>query len=148
MSEARPDPTWWRLALSGVRATDHQRHKAEPVGFDFVHVAVDDFSRVVYAEVLPDERVATCAAFLHRAVQWFHDQHDVTVRRVLTDNAMSYRRRNAWAAVCSALQVERRFIKPVLPLEQRQGRAVYPDAADRLGLRPTLDQQRPAHRSL
>jgi hypothetical protein len=46
-------------------------------------------SRTVYAEVLPDEQTATCAAFLHRAVQWFHDQHGVTVRRVLTDNALN-----------------------------------------------------------
>jgi transposase InsO family protein len=48
-------------------------------------------------------------------VQWFHDEHDVTIRRVLTDNAMSYRRGNAWAAVCSALQVKRRFTKPFCP---------------------------------
>jgi transposase InsO family protein len=105
----------WRL--SGERAVNHHLNKSrtEPLGFDFVHVAVDDFSRVVYAEVLPDERVATCAAFLHRAVKWFHQQHRVTVRRVLTDNAMSYRRGNAWAAVCSTLQVKRRFIKPFCP---------------------------------
>jgi len=55
------------------------------LGWDYVHVAVDDHSRVAYAEVLPDERAGTCAAFLHRACQWFHDQHRVTVRRVLTD---------------------------------------------------------------
>jgi transposase InsO family protein len=110
-----PDGGGWRL--DGANASNHDRNRkwAQPVGFDFVHVAVDDFSRVVYAEVLPDERVATCAAFLHRAVQWFHDQHGVTVRRVLTDNAMSYRRGNAWAAVCSALQLKRRFIKPFCP---------------------------------
>ena len=57
----------------------------------------------------------TVASFLHRAVQWFREQHGVTVRRVLTDNALSYRRGNAWAAVCSALQVRRRFIKPFCP---------------------------------
>ena len=105
----------WRL--DGPDASGHHlnRQRSEPIGFDFVHVAVDDYSRIVYAEVLPDERVATCAAFLHRAVLWFHQQHGVTVRRVLTDNAMSYRRGNAWAAVCSALQVKRRFIKPFCP---------------------------------
>ncbi len=103
----------WRL--DGERALNHRNDDREPVGFDFIHVAVDDFSRVVYAEVLPDERVATCAAFLHRAIGWFHDQHDVTIRRVLTDNALSYRRGNAWAAVCNALQVKRRFIKPFCP---------------------------------
>jgi hypothetical protein len=39
-------------------------------GWDYVHVAVDDHSRLAYAEVLPDERVASCAAFLRRAVAW------------------------------------------------------------------------------
>ncbi len=103
----------WRL--DGQRAINHKNTDRTPVGFDFIHVAVDDFSRVVYAEVLSDERVTTCAAFLHRAVQWFRERHGVTVRRVLTDNAMSYRRGNAWAAVCSALQVKRRFTKPFCP---------------------------------
>jgi len=110
-----PDGGGWRL--NGENASGHHRNRdrATPIGFDFIHVAIDDYSRVVYAEVLPDEKVATCAAFLHRAVQWFRQQHGVTVRRVLTDNAMSYRRGNAWAAVCTALQVKRRFIKPFCP---------------------------------
>ena len=108
-----PDGGGWRL--DGERAVNHRGRQGQPVGFDFIHVAVDDHSRVVYAEVLPDEKAPTCAAFLHRAVQWFHQQHGVTVRRVLTDNAMSYRRGTDWAAVCSALQLKRRFIKPFCP---------------------------------
>jgi transposase InsO family protein len=84
-------------------------------GFEYVHVAVDDHSRVTYAEIHPDETVSTCAAFLHRASQWFRQQHGVTVRRVLTDNAMSYRRGLAWAEVCTVLQIRRRFIKPGCP---------------------------------
>jgi transposase InsO family protein len=85
------------------------------LGWDYVHVAVDDHSRLAYAEVLPDERAGTCAEFLHRACLWFHDQHGVTVRRVLTDNAKSYRIGADWAAVCSALQIKRRFTKPGCP---------------------------------
>ena len=114
VAASRPVPLGGGWRLDGERHVNHHLHKSrtEPLGFDYVHVAVDDHSRVVYAEVLPDEKVATCAAFLHRAVQWFHGQHGVTVRRVLTDNAMSYRCGNAWAAVCSALQVKRRFIMP------------------------------------
>lgn len=83
-------------------------------GWDYVHVAVDDHSRLAYAEVLPDERATTCAGFLHRAVAWFR-QHGVVVRRVLTDNAKSYRTSHDWAAVCTALQIKRRFIKPGRP---------------------------------
>ena len=97
----------------------HGRATATPrgrgAGWDFVHVAVDDHSRIAYCEVLPDEKGPTCAAFLHRAAQWFHDTHGVTIRRVLTDNAMTYRHSRDWAAVCAALQIHRRFIKPHCP---------------------------------
>lgn len=83
-------------------------------GWDFVHVAIDDHSRVVYSEVLRDEKGPTCAAFLHRAAQWFHDAHGVTVRRVLTDNAKAYKGVH-WRAVCEALQIRRRYTKPRCP---------------------------------
>ena len=69
---------------------------------------------LAYAEVLPDERGSTCAAFLHRAVAWFRD-HGVTIRRVLTDNAKTYRVSTDWIAVCGALQIKRRFIRPGCP---------------------------------
>jgi len=84
------------------------------LGYDYVHSAVDDHTRLAYSEVLPDERDATSAAFLHRSLVWFRG-HGIVVRRVLTDNAMVYRRGGDWAAVCSAMQVKRRFIKPACP---------------------------------
>ena len=83
-------------------------------GWDYVHVAVDDHTRLAYAEVLPDEKALTCAGFLHRACAWFR-QRGVIVRRVLTDNAKAYRTSKDWAAVCTALQIKRRFIKPGCP---------------------------------
>jgi transposase InsO family protein len=89
--------------------------KGRGIGWDFVHVAIDDHSRVAYCEVLGDEKGPTCAEFLHRAAQWFHDTHHVTIRRVLTDNAWSYRHSRDWIAVCHALQIKRRFIKPHCP---------------------------------
>ena len=85
------------------------------IGWDYVHVAIDDHSRVAYCEVLPDEKGPTCAGFLHRAAQWFHDTHGVTIRRVLTDNAKNYLISADWIAVCSALQIKRRYIKPHCP---------------------------------
>ncbi len=84
-------------------------------GWDFVHVAIDDRTRVAYCELLPDEKGPTCAEFLHRAAKWFHDQHGVTIRRVLTDNAKTYRLSADWIAVCQALQIKRRFTKPHCP---------------------------------
>jgi transposase InsO family protein len=98
----------WRL--HGHREPSHGTWQ----GWDYVHVAVDDHSRVAYIEVLPDEKGDTCAGFLHRAVGWFRSR-GVIIRRVLTDNAWSYRRSAAWAAVCSALQIRRRFTKPGCP---------------------------------
>ena len=84
-------------------------------GWDFVHVAIDDHSRVAYVEVLADEKGVTCAEFLHRAAQWFLNTHGVTIRRVLTDNAKNYLISRDWIAVCSALQIKRRYIRPHCP---------------------------------
>lgn len=108
-----PEGGGWRL--NGPRATDRSRSRHSEVGMEYVHVAIDDHTRLAYAEIHPDEKAATCAEFLHRAAQWFHDTHQVTVRRVLTDNAKSYRVSHDWAAVCSVLQIKRRFIKPGCP---------------------------------
>jgi transposase InsO family protein len=58
-------------------------------GWEYVHVAVDDYSRVAYAEVLADERAATAVAFLRRAVAFF-ERHGIRVERVLTDNGPAY----------------------------------------------------------
>ncbi len=107
-----PDGGGWRV--HGRAATVDHRHKPLPIGFDYVHVAIDDHTRLAYVEVLPDERVAACAGFLTRAVAWFAGQ-DVTIERVLTDNAMSYRRGNAWIAACDQLGIGRRFIQPGHP---------------------------------
>jgi transposase InsO family protein len=82
-------------------------------GWDFVHVAVDDHSRVAYCEVHSDEKAVTCAGFLARAHAWFATQ-DVTVERVLTDNAKAYRG-HAWNQACDRLQVRPKYIKKRCP---------------------------------
>jgi len=102
-----------RRRLAGARA--QQQVKGRRIGYDYLHVAVDDHSRLAYIEVHPDEKEATCALFLHRAATWFHDQHRVRILRVLTDNALAYRRGSTWAAVCVALGIRRRFTKPGCP---------------------------------
>jgi transposase InsO family protein len=103
----------WRTDGPVNRGT--RRHDHAEVGFDYVHVAVDDHTRLAYAEILPDEKAGTCAQFLHRAAEHFHQVHHIAIRRVLTDNAWSYRRGREWAAVCSVLQIRPRFIKPGCP---------------------------------
>ncbi len=104
-----PDGGGWRL--HGRKEEVRGRGN----GWDYCHVAIDDHSRLAYVEVLPNERGTTCAAFLHRAATWFREQHGITVQRVLTDNAKSYRVARDWIAVCSALQIKRRYIKPGCP---------------------------------
>jgi transposase InsO family protein len=103
-----PDGGGWRVHGRSEEV------RGRGLGFDYVHVAIDDHSRLAYVEVLPDERVTACAGFLRRAVAWFAG-HDVTVIRVLTDNALSYRRGGAWITACADLGIGRRFIQPRHP---------------------------------
>ncbi|MFD1236066.1 integrase core domain-containing protein, partial [Pseudonocardia benzenivorans] len=84
------------------------------IGYDYLHVAVDDHTRLAYVEALPDERDVTAAGFLHRAVAWFRAR-GVRVLRILTDNALVYRRGHNWRAVCVALGLRRRFTRPGCP---------------------------------
>jgi transposase InsO family protein len=104
-----PDGGGWRL--HGRR----EEVRGRGIGYDYLHVAVDDHSRVAYVEALPDERDTTCAGFLHRAATWFREQHGVHVLRILTDNAKVYRIGSNWRAVCVALGIRRRFTKPGCP---------------------------------
>ena len=64
-------------------------HRNKGAGWDFVHVAIDDATRLAYAEVLPDERRASAAGFLVRALRWYRDQ-GVGVERVMSDNGSAY----------------------------------------------------------
>lgn len=76
----------------GHRVTGDRRNQARGVGWDVLHVALDDATRLVYAEFLPDERGRTTARFLVRALRWFRGQ-GIAVRRLLTDNGSPYRSR-------------------------------------------------------
>ncbi len=76
----------------GHRATGNRRDHRRGVGWEVLHVAIDDATRLVYAEVLPDERRYTTARFLVRALRWFAAQ-GISVERVLTDNGSAYRSR-------------------------------------------------------
>ena len=85
----------------------------EGAGYEFVHVCVDDFSRLAYVEVLADERAMTAVGFLRRAVAWFAAQ-GVRVARVMTDNGSAYRS-HAHALACRALAVRHSRTKPRRP---------------------------------
>ena len=108
-----------RIAGVGHRITGDRRHRARGVGWEYVHVAIDDCSRLSYAEVLRDERGETVAAFLRRAMRWFA-RRGVRIERVLSDNGSAYRSRVV-AAACQALRVAQRWTRPYRP--QTNGKA-------------------------
>lgn len=80
-----------------------RRRASRGAGWEYVHVAVDDHSRLAYVEVRADQRGATCAAFLQRAVAWLAARR-VVVRRVMSDNGSGYVSR-AFRTTCGALGI-------------------------------------------
>ena len=102
-----------RFWTTGKRIYGDQINRSRGAGWQALHVAIDDHSRWLYAEVLPSERAVHCAAFLARAVAAFADR-GIVVERVLSDNAKSYHG-NLWRDTCSELAIERRYTRPYRP---------------------------------
>lgn len=78
-----------RIRGVGHRIHGNRRTRQRGIGWEFVHVCIDDHSRVAYAEVLPDECGVTAEAFLRRALRWFR-RRGVATQAVLTDNGSCY----------------------------------------------------------
>jgi transposase InsO family protein len=93
-----------RILRVGHRIHGDRRQIVRGAGYEYAHVAVDDYSRVAYAEVLADQRGTTAAGFLRRAVGWFA-RRGVRVERVLTDNGAAY------LSDAFALSAERRHVR-------------------------------------
>ncbi len=102
-----------RFDQPGHRVTRRRSYGSPEQGFEFVHVATDDASRVTYAEILPDECAGSAMIFLINAVAWFA-RHGVTVERLMSDNGsayVSYRFRD----LCQAMNVRHVRIRPHRP---------------------------------
>jgi transposase InsO family protein len=104
----------------GGRRNHHNRQERDAagvrrhmVGWEFVHVCVDDATRLAYVEVLPDEKGQTAAGFLRRAVAWLASM-GVTVERVLSDNGACYRS-SLHAGACRELGMRHLFTRPYRP---------------------------------
>jgi transposase InsO family protein len=102
-----------RIGRVGHRITGDRRARVRGIGWEYVHVAVDDASRLAYAEVLPDERGSTVTAFLWRALAWYR-RHGIRVRRVMTDNAFAYLG-HAFTALCELRGLRHLRIRPYTP---------------------------------
>jgi transposase InsO family protein len=110
--------------LSRIRGVGHRIHgdlsrKARGVGYEYVHVAIDDATRLAYVEVRRSQRRRACAAFLRNALTWFR-RRGIGVRRLLTDNGAGYKSRR-FAGVCRTWHLRHRFTRPYTP--QTNGKA-------------------------
>jgi transposase InsO family protein len=103
----------------GHRIHGDRRRRARRVGFEFLHVAVDDATRLAYVEILAAGDAPACAVFLRRALGWYR-RRGVRIRRLLTDNALAYRA-HAFARVCRSGLIRHRFTPPYRP--QTNGKA-------------------------
>jgi transposase InsO family protein len=108
-----------RILRPGHRVTGNRRDRFTDArgygvaGWEFVHVCVDDATRLAYVEVLADEKGVTAAGFLRRAVAWFAGM-GVTVERVMSDNGSCYRS-HLHAAACSELGIRHLRTRPYRP---------------------------------
>ncbi len=100
----------------GELISNHQSRpdKRTKIGFDYVHSLVDDHSRLAYSEILPDEKGSTCAAFLLRAAANLAT-HGITIRQVMTDNHLSYKRSNDVRDAIATIGAQHIFIKAHCP---------------------------------
>ena len=117
--------------------------RSSGLGWEFVHVAIDDATRLAYVEVLNDEKAVTAIAFLRRAVEHF-SSYGITVEQLITDNGSAYRS-TVHAIACCTLGIRHLRTRPYRP--QTNGKAER--LAGLLQSPPTTRRHRPqaAHRS-
>ena len=121
-----------RIQVPGHAVTANRRQRARrtrvgqpagkflgTAGWEFVHVAIDDCTRLAYAEVLTDEKASTAIAFLGRAIAFF-GRYGITVERVITDNGSAYRS-TIHSLACRALGIRHLRTRPYRP--QTNGKA-------------------------
>ena len=108
-----------RIARIGHRIHGDHGQRVKGAGYEFAHVAIDDYSRVAYVEVLEDQRGLTAAGFLERTVRWFAAR-GVRIQRILTDNGAAYCS-NHFAAATRYARLRHRWCRPYRP--QTNGKA-------------------------
>jgi transposase InsO family protein len=102
-----------RIGRPGHRVNGDRTTRTRGIGWEFVHVCVDDCTRLAYVEVLESERTDDVVAFLARAVAFFNT-HGIEVQRLMTDNGPAYRS-IAHAALCRQLGIRHLFTRPYRP---------------------------------
>lgn len=108
-----------RIRGAGHRVTGSRKGQAHGIGWEFVHIAIDDATRLAYVEVLNDEKATSAVAFLHRVVTHFAG-YGIRVERVMTDNGPGYRS-TIHALACRTLRIRHLRTRPYRP--QTNGKA-------------------------
>jgi transposase InsO family protein len=101
------------IGQPGHRVNGDRRTRTRGIGWEYVHVAVDDATRLAYAEVLADEKGTSAAGFLRRAIAFFR-RYGISVERILTDNGACYRA-VVHAVACRALGIRHLRTRPYRP---------------------------------
>ena len=103
-----------RIKRTGHRITgDRQRDHVRGAGWEYLHIAIDDHSRLAFAQLLPDATAASALTFLHAALAFFH-RHGIQAQRLYSDNGSCYRS-HAMRAAVTALGLQHRFTRPYTP---------------------------------
>ena len=102
-----------RIVTVGHRITGDRTQRGRNVGWDYLHVAIDDASRVAYAQILPDEDASCAVAFLRAAVAYYAGL-GVRIKGVYTDNAKIYHGRD-FAGTCADLGLSHHYTRPYTP---------------------------------
>ncbi len=102
-----------RIVRPSHRVTGDRRDRVAGAGWEYVHVAIDDASRIAFAQILPDERKASALTFLHNALAYFASL-GIKVQRLMTDNGSAYRSK-LFAAALRQLHIRHLFTKPYTP---------------------------------
>jgi len=102
-----------RIDGVGHRITGDRTGRRRGIGWEALHVCIDDASRLAYSELLPDEKTPSALGFLDRALTWFA-RHGVTVERVMTDNGSAYRS-HAFGKACAAAGLRHLRTRPYTP---------------------------------
>jgi transposase InsO family protein len=104
-----------RFERTGHRITGERtgQSKSRGIGWEFLHLAVDDHSRLAYSEILPDEKRGSCLIFLFNALRFFR-RHAIAVERVMTDNGSAFKSRR-YAKALRLLGIKHRRTRPYTP---------------------------------
>src|SRR5207247_9689783 len=115
-----------RYQQVSIRGDGRRRARPQFAGWQALHVAIDDHSRLAFSRMLPNQPSETAIAFLRAAVA-FYAQHGISIRRLLTDNGSCYRSPH-FRAACLQLRTQHRFTRPSTPRTHGKAERFIPTA--------------------